>query len=423
MNNLNKAGSILILAATSSCLFAGEVPNTENMQGMQFNFSAPGARSLGMGGAFVGRADDATAAYANPAGLTGLYAPEISAEYRDLDYSTSYSASGEYPNIVTDEAGSGVSNLSYLSYVKADIASDFVWSVFYHQLMDFETSFSGGAITNVGLGTANPTQNLLEMDIATYGFSAAYRVSDRFSIGASIENYDFSQSGQTTRFSLNTGDATNVQVQSGSDSATGITLGAIFQLTDKLNLGFVYRSTPDFSADHTTYSDPPANSSVFHSQSYDFEIPDVYGIGFSYQPSDNLTINFDVINVNYSDIASPAFDAFGRDSGSSAGVATTILGIDDGTEFHLGAEYITASQKLALRFGAWQDPAHTIEFQGTPSNGTERFYDAMFQGGDDETHFAFGVGFIFEGKGQIDIAADFSDIQDTISISGVFRFQ
>lgn len=35
----------------------------------QFSFSNPGARSLGFGGAFVALADDATASFANPAGL------------------------------------------------------------------------------------------------------------------------------------------------------------------------------------------------------------------------------------------------------------------------------------------------------------------------------------------------------------------
>ena len=40
-----------------------------NVAELEFNFSNPGARSLAMGGAFVGRADDASAAYANPAGL------------------------------------------------------------------------------------------------------------------------------------------------------------------------------------------------------------------------------------------------------------------------------------------------------------------------------------------------------------------
>src|SRR5262249_29653348 len=49
---------------------------------LQFDFLNPGARSLGMGSAFIGAADDATAAFANPAGLASLSTREILGELR-----------------------------------------------------------------------------------------------------------------------------------------------------------------------------------------------------------------------------------------------------------------------------------------------------------------------------------------------------
>ncbi len=49
---------------------------------LEISFSNPGARSLGFGGAFVALADDATAAFANPAGLVQLLEPEVSIEGR-----------------------------------------------------------------------------------------------------------------------------------------------------------------------------------------------------------------------------------------------------------------------------------------------------------------------------------------------------
>src|SRR5688572_23177021 len=61
--------------------------NAEVNAGIQFDFSLPGARSLGMGGAFVGLADDATAAWANPAGLKILSKPEVSFEGRLWNFS------------------------------------------------------------------------------------------------------------------------------------------------------------------------------------------------------------------------------------------------------------------------------------------------------------------------------------------------
>ena len=58
------------------CLFAlpafAQNTDIESLAGLTFNFRNPGARSLGMGGAFLGLADDATAAETNPAGLTIL---------------------------------------------------------------------------------------------------------------------------------------------------------------------------------------------------------------------------------------------------------------------------------------------------------------------------------------------------------------
>ena len=49
---------------------------------IQFDFLNPSARSLALGSAFVGLADDATAALVNPAGLIQLTRKEISIEGR-----------------------------------------------------------------------------------------------------------------------------------------------------------------------------------------------------------------------------------------------------------------------------------------------------------------------------------------------------
>ena len=43
---------------------AAQNTDIESLSGLQFNFGNPGARSLGMGGAFLGLADDASAAEA-----------------------------------------------------------------------------------------------------------------------------------------------------------------------------------------------------------------------------------------------------------------------------------------------------------------------------------------------------------------------
>src|SRR3569832_78161 len=71
----------------------------ESLSGLQFNFGNPGARSLGMGGAFIGLADDASAAEANPAGLTILRKPEDSEEGRNYQEAQILTTSGTFPDI------------------------------------------------------------------------------------------------------------------------------------------------------------------------------------------------------------------------------------------------------------------------------------------------------------------------------------
>src|SRR5687767_8595824 len=94
---MRKLALVLLVAALP--LTAQNV-DIEALSGLQFNFGNPGARSLGMGGAFLGLADDASAAEANPAGLTILRKPEVSIEARNYEEQQLFTTSGTFPDIV-----------------------------------------------------------------------------------------------------------------------------------------------------------------------------------------------------------------------------------------------------------------------------------------------------------------------------------
>ena len=89
----------LAFAACVSAPIAAQNTDIQSVQGLQFNFSNPGARSLGMGGAFLGLADDASAAEANPAGLTILAKREISIEVRYYGEQQVLPTAGIFPDI------------------------------------------------------------------------------------------------------------------------------------------------------------------------------------------------------------------------------------------------------------------------------------------------------------------------------------
>src|SRR4051794_37299460 len=136
---------------------AAQNTDIESLWGLQFNFGNPGARSLGMGGAFLGLADDASAAEANPAGLTILRKTEITAEGRNFEEQQLFSTSGTFPQI--NRTGfthySQRLDLTFASIV-VPIRNRFTLGAYYHE-----------PLRNEGAGTVVPTFNDLTGQLET----------------------------------------------------------------------------------------------------------------------------------------------------------------------------------------------------------------------------------------------------------------
>ena len=110
-------------------------------------FAAPlpvgsGARALGQSGAFTAVADDATAASWNPAGLTQLESPEVSAVYRFSFRKDEHESVNE--DLLTDSDSYASKELNYLSAVYPFLLEDrnAVVSLNYQEVYDFTQEFS-----------------------------------------------------------------------------------------------------------------------------------------------------------------------------------------------------------------------------------------------------------------------------------------
>ena len=427
--------------------------NAEVNAGIQLNFSTPGARSLGLGGAFIGLADDATAAYANPAGLTTLSRPEISLEGRQWDYTSVFTDSGHafgeptgnglntVAGIRQGEAESDTTGLSFFSFVYP--AGPWAVAFYRHELANFETSFATqGAFFSDGFRFF-PTQSEMELDIVNYGLSAAIRLSESFTIGAGVSYYEFEIDSLTNRYGFDfdladptavggfygppdysAGNVFNYQEQVGEDNKYALNLGFMWDLSSRVSLGGVFRSGPEFKfkARSIAGSDnvqPPGT--VFTDVTADFNVPDVYGLGLAFRLSDAATLAMDWVRVEYSVLTEDMVNLFTEDLDA----ASQRLEIDDGDEFHVGFEYVFINPKMpvAIRLGSWLDPDHRIAFQGDPGDDQNLQNQAtLFRPGDDEWHYSVGIGLIFGERFQLDAAADFSEFVDTLSLSGVVRF-
>jgi len=137
-----------VIVGLLGLVMPSQAPAQQAVIPLQLSFSDPGARSAGLGGAFVALGDDATAAFANPAGLVQLLKPEISIETRNWSHSIPYTASGRIegvpsgigldvaPGIIKNEATYNTTGLSFLSLVWP--TGDWSFALYRHQYADLE---------------------------------------------------------------------------------------------------------------------------------------------------------------------------------------------------------------------------------------------------------------------------------------------
>ena len=423
------------------------ITDTETNASIPFNLANPGARSMGMGGAFLGLADDSTAAYTNPAGLTQLVTPEVSAEVRHTEYSLPYVSGGSASvgpfngsGLNVSNADSSQNNLSFLSVVFPHDRWSFAF--YRDELVRFNTDFSSvlSGETVADVGTAFPIAAHANLKIVDYGFSAAWKASDAISLGAGLSYYNFDVNTSINRYGFapaftDTSIPLNRQSQFGSDNDIGVNLGARFVLSEHFSAGLNYRRGPSFSYEATsatladvfanndgTFTPTPTAANVATDlKNVRFKVPDEFGAGLSWHPTDALVVNFDADYIQYSQLTRGIQSLFGNDAAT-----VSQLSIPNGTEIHLGGEYTFTqmSHPFSLRAGVWHDPRHSVEFKADP--GTANLgavgLATLFHGGQGpQNHVAVGLGWAF-AKFQLDAAADFADVTDTFSISGVYHF-
>ena len=424
-------------------LLAAGAAHAQGTTTLEFSFSNPGARAMGFGGAFIGLADDATAAYTNPAGLVQLVEPEISLEARAWTHDTPFTAGGRaqgapsgigidtLPGLSVGVSSEEARGLSFLSWVQPFRR----WSLalYRHQLARFESRL----VTN-GLFAGSATAEALRLPDAvsatrlndlSWGLSAAYRVSPAFSVGLGLTWVDSLIDVREETF-LPDDDTTEARFAPSSylpDRSIGTTqlladeqtwtllAGFLWRLSDRLSLGGVYRQGPSVTADAIARAgrafDPAVPPGTALRLRTPLKAPDVYGLGFAARVrNDALTLSFDWVRVEYSDLV----DALNPD------VIDDPFVLDDGNELHAGLEYVLlrATPVVALRAGAWLDPDHRI---GVDPGRADPFQQALFPGGDDELHLAAGLGLAFRTY-QIDLAVDFSELADTAAVSVIWQF-
>lgn len=388
-----------------------------------FNFSNPGARSLGFGGAFAGLADDATAAYANPAGLVQLTRPEVSLEGRSWDRSPSFLAGGRdsgeptgrgidtVSGLVTGRGASAATGPSFAALVLP--RGRWSFAVYGHQLSRFEitTEFQGLFTDDPGVipPIRSPAfREHVDLDTVAAGVAAARRINERLSVGLAVVHSSVSldQTTDVFLYDLRSPETAyepipftperRISSQSLTIDDTDLTVqaGVLWSATERLSAGVFYRQGA--TTEGVFRSRVEFFGEVFEAEGTGtYRVPDVWGVGLAYRsPGGALTLAGELDRVGYEGLLEQRLD----------GEEVVFTEYRDAWEYHLGAEYALLKRRpiVAIRLGGWVEPEADLL-------------------GDDVYHLAAGLGVAAE-RFQVDLAVDLSAEVDTGSVSVIYSF-
>lgn len=395
-----RAKAVLNTAVTAAFL-AGAVSSAWS-KGI---FVTPGARANALGGAYSAIADDSSAIYWNPAGLTQVKGntAEFSGFYVNAPVTGNKSLNNKPANLTSDSAN-----------------GDFPFGGIYptepatYTSKEFNTAafipFLGGTTRisdlSIGLGyygagggggifedtvSVGPDSLYAKLEGA-YGFSvanvsAAKEVLPGLSVGLGLDFIGYFEKQEARKaYSGAGGYLFNLKVD-GTGSGVQLNGGLLYKVLPNLRAGLVYRTgaTIKISGTSTFTQNGLANfgypNAVLES-SYDknYTYPTTYGISAAYEPSDKLTLAFALDQTKY---APAKTDITYKNPVPGLFVNTnTDAKLKDVTQYHLGAEY-RYTDRLAFRGGIQNDPVDTPTEKLTLTN-TDQF---------DFTYYSLGAGY------------------------------
>jgi long-chain fatty acid transport protein len=423
---------LIVLVLSAANVYA--ITDEEISRIIPFSFVNPGARSTAMGGAFIGLADDATAAEANPAGLIILTKPEVSVEYRNTQFEQSALTSIQgLTSPALDVISGSTSQLDDLNQVS--------WASFVYPLGDkFTLGFSRqeqlqqkgsiGELIVFDVKEGGPFEldvsatGNVDLNVVNWNFSGAAKLTQQFSLGATLRYSQLDWKANTDNVLLlilggSAAAATSNTVIDDKDSAFAFNIGGLFRANSHVSFGGVYKRNAKFEVTENQTGELGVRSFT-----NELKIPDVYGAGIAIKPNDNMTISSDVVQIQYSQLA----------DGIIGGINVLTLGngdninyeVKNGTEFHVGTEFIVflGSVPVALRAGYYHKPIRSLIVESTQNLQPidNQILDLVFNEKDPENHFTLGNGFVFGPHFQVDWALDVANDVDTFVLSSVVRF-
>ena len=403
-----------------------------------------GARALGMGGAFIAVADDATAASWNPGGLIQLERPEISI-VGDYTYKKSEFTSDEQPEI--DNTGRvEESRLNFLSFTYPfKLYKNFVVSLNYQRLYDFDLDFDHRFdFSSAGVDLEQKRDFNQDGQVGALGLAAAIEIIPQLSFGMTLNIWtdklfwrndwdaNFSERAVGTISGVSTTIDTEVRDKYSEFEGINFNFGLLWNINRYVTLGAVVKTPFTADAKHKfrfeqvqTFG-PPLNTTITSEQkineNVDIDMPLSYGLGLSCRVSDAFTLDLDIYRTHWSDFILK--DSQGNKFSPIDGRPKNESDVDDTTQVRIGGEYLFILQRLNLvvpvRTGLFYDPEPS-------EDGEKDFFGFAIGSGLAYKRFVFDAAYQLRWGNDVDtgnlIATSEADVyQHTFLASVIFHF-
>jgi hypothetical protein len=341
-----------------------------------FTVQGAGARAMGLGGAFIAVADDATAVSFNPAGLAQLLHPEVSLVARGTQRSVGYqdfeTSSRGRILAVSDALVSStrfdplfVSATAPLQMRGRNLVLQLSVQRAFALTDHTQRTLTESPITPASALPSRVIQDVSQTgQIDLYSFAAAYEVSQRVLLGLSYNQWR--GRWDLASASLRTTGTTRAAVafqQSNAMDGENLNLGLIWRWPT-WSLGLVHRT--GFHADYTFATQLSTNLSqrgfTGAPTTTGLHWPAGTGVGFAYRPSDLWLITADMSHTLWS--TTRYMSASSRLNGQS------FFDFDKGdrtpnaTDVHLGLEFLKITQSgsvIPLRAGLSREPQPVVD--------------------------------------------------------------
>jgi len=347
-----------------------------------FTVQGAGARAMGLGGAFIAVADDATAASFNPAGLAQLLKPEITFVGRDLQRRVSYeefqtTSKGRQLEVSDSLVGSNHFDPMLLAAtIPLRVGGRNLAIQFSAQRAFALGEGDSRNLTETPLdATGNPVISKLKQSIQQsgqidlYSVAIAYECSQRILLGLTYNQWRGRWDLDTTMSKGATGTESYLRYrQANSLDGQNFNVGLIWRWPT-WSLGLVHRTPFRSGYSFNSQTDTNVTGSGSRTSEPDLGLhwPVSTGVGYAYRPSERWLFTSDLEHTAWSQAKFMTQDRLnGQDFFNLSRTA-----VPNATVFRLGAETLWLTPKgllVPFRVGATREPQPLVD----PLTGQQR---------------------------------------------------